>query len=175
MFNKSFLAAFNRLEDQRQLLLEQLSRVPAERLHASPSGKWSVVQILTHLLTSEKMSVGYMYKKSLGIETLPDSGIRQQILLLILKISQRIPVKYKAPKVIVENTPEALPLPDLVQQWNEVRTDLKNLVERIDPRHRKRLIFKHPIAGRFNAQQAVEFMYEHVDHHLPQIKNLLKP
>lgn len=171
--NTSALVAFERLENQRQQLLNRLINIPADRLHASPPGKWSAIRILTHLLTSEKLSVGYMYKKSLGIETLPDSGMKQVVLSAALKISQRIPLRYKAPKIVEENTPEELSLPELIRQWDEVRNSLKGLLERIGTRHQKRLIFKHPLAGKFNAAQAVDFMYEHVNHHLPQIKRLL--
>lgn len=170
---KKLAVAFKKLEDQRQVLLNQLNNFSAEKLHHSPTDKWSVAQILSHLLTSEKLSTGYMYKKSLGIETLRDSGMKQLVLSVVLKISQRIPVKYKAPKIVEENTPEAMPLPVVIKQWDEVRTSLKALLERIDDKHQKRLIFKHPIAGKFNAKQAVDFMYEHVNHHLPQINKLL--
>lgn len=171
--NKAHIAAFKKLEAQRQTLINQLSTLPTEKLHTSTSGKWSIAQVLTHLVTSEKLSVGYMYKKSLGIDMLPNSGIKQSILSFVLKISQRIPLKYKAPKIVEENTPQELELPELIRQWDEVRSSLKGLLERIDSQHSKRLIFKHPVAGKLNAAQAVDFMYEHVNHHLPQIKHLL--
>lgn len=171
--NTQLLSAFNTLEDQRQLLIRLLENTPHEKMFSAPTGKWSVAQILTHLLTSEKLSVGYMKKKSLGIEALQDSGMKQVLLLEILKVSQRIPFRYKAPRVVVENTPEALPLPELIRQWDEVRNNLRAFLQRMESRHQKRLIFKHPIAGKFNAEQAVVFLYEHVNHHLPQIKRLL--
>jgi uncharacterized damage-inducible protein DinB len=170
---KKLATSFKKLEDQRQALLNQLAALSAEKLLYAPAGKWSIAQILSHVLTSEKMSVGYMYKKTLGIETLPDSGVRQSVLSVVLKISQRVPLKYKAPKIVAENTPEAMPLPVLTKQWDEVRNNLKGLLERIDSKHQNRLIFKHPVAGKFNAAQAVDFMYEHLNHHLPQIKRLL--
>ena len=44
-----------------------LSEVPREKYHFRPGNKWSVGQILTHLLTSERMALRYMKKKSLGI------------------------------------------------------------------------------------------------------------
>lgn len=95
------------------------------------------------------------------------------MLSMVLKISQRIPVKYTAPQVVEQNTPAAMPLPELIEAWDEERNGLKALLERIDAKHEKRLLFKHPIAGKLNAKQAVNFMYEHVNHHLPQIKRLL--
>lgn len=173
ILNKTHTSALKKLEDQRQALLKQLTNFPAEKLRTAPPGKWSVMQVVAHLLTSEKLSVGYMYKKSLGMETLRNSGMKQSVLSFALKVSQRIPLKYKAPKVVEQNTPHELSLPDLIKQWDEVRNSLKGLLERIDNQHSKRLIFKHPVAGKFNAAQAVDFMYEHVNHHLSQINRLL--
>lgn len=94
---------------------------------------------------------------------------------MLLKVSQRIPVlKFKAPKVVVEHTPEALSLEEITDRWNRSRTDLKQLLESIPEKHSRRLIYKHPIAGMLDAGQAVKFMYEHIRHHSPQIKSLLK-
>jgi hypothetical protein len=115
-----------------------------------------------------------MKKKALGIDTLADSGIRQAVLSTLLKVSQRIPFRYKAPKAIVDNTPETLSLSELISSWDKSRNNLKSFLETIDDKHVRRIIFKHPIGGRLDAKQAMEFMYEHINHHLPQIKSLLK-
>jgi hypothetical protein len=171
--NTALLSAYQKLEHQRAALLDLLTKISPEKFDTAPSGKWSIAQIVTHLLTSERLSVGYMKKKSLGIETLKDSGLKQTLVSVILKISQRIPFQYKAPSVIVENTPEALSLEEVVNRWNKSRSDLKQFLEGISEQHSRRLIFKHPVGGMLNAEQAMKFMYEHINHHLPQIKRLL--
>lgn len=168
-----FQEAYDKLERQRQQLLGRIKDLPEDVYATAPKGKWSIAQIITHLLTSERLSVGYMKKKSLGIETLPDSGLKQVIVSGILKISQRVPFRYKAPAVIVENTPEALPAEEVIRDWDKSRNDLKQFLESIPSKHYRRLIFKHPIAGMLNAEQALKFMYEHINHHLPQIHRLL--
>ena len=151
-----------------------IKNFPEDIYKTAPTGKWSIAQILTHLLTSERLSVVYMKKKALGIESLSDSGIMQYVLSTLLKISQRIPFRYKAPKAIIDNTPETLTLSELISSWEKSRENLKTFLETIDDKHIKRVIFKHPVGGRLDARQAMEFMYEHINHHLPQIKSLLK-
>jgi hypothetical protein len=168
-----FQKAYDKLERQRDQLLGRLKELPEDVYTNAPNGKWSIAQIVTHLLTSERLSVAYMKKKSLGIETLQDSGLKQTLISGILKISQRIPVRYKAPNAIVENTPEALSAEEVLRRWDKSRIDLKQFLESIPSKHSRRLIFKHPIAGMLNARQALDFMYEHINHHLPQIKRLL--
>jgi DinB superfamily len=169
----NFQKTYDKLERQREQILGMIKNLPEDVYRNSPSDKWSVAQIVTHLFTSERLSIGYMKKKSLGIEALKNSGLKQVLVSGILKISQRFPFRYKAPRVIVENTPEALSVDEITSRWNKSRSDLKEFLEGISKQHARRLIFKHPIAGMLNADQAMKFMYEHINHHLPQIKRLL--
>lgn len=169
-----FQKAFNSLEHQRELIFSMIKDLPQDVYTTAPAGKWSIAQILMHLLTGERLSIAYMKKKSLGVDSLKNSGVKQSMLSILLKISQRIPnLKFKAPKVIVDNTPEALPLDELISRWKKSRNDLEQFLEGIPEKHSRKLIYKHPIAGMLNAGQALKFMYEHVHHHLPQIKRLL--
>lgn len=171
--NSIFQTPFDKLERQRTQIVDQVNKLSEEAFNFSPPGKWSVAQILMHLLTSERLSIGYMKKKSLGIETLKDSGLKQSMVSGLLKISQRIPFRYKAPRVIVDHTPEALTIEEIASRWNKSRNELKEFLESIREDHSRRLIFKHPIGGMLNTEQALKFMYEHINHHLPQIKRLL--
>lgn len=173
--NTQFQHAFHTLEQQRVSIIDQVKNLSPEAYNRQPaSGKWSIAQILTHILTSERMTVGYMKKKSQGIDQLKDSGFTQAVLLMLLKISQRIPnIKYRAPQVIVANTPDSLSFAELSKNWDAVRNDLKNFLESIEEKNVRKLVFKHPFAGRLDARQAVIFMHEHVYHHWPQIKRLL--
>lgn len=172
--NIHFQKAFDKLEHQRKQIVELIENLSEETYTTSVNGKWSIAQIMAHLLVSESMSVGYMKKKSLGIETLRNSGLKHDILSVVLKISQRGPFRYSAPKVVVDNTPPKLSLEEAIARWDKSRNDLREFLETISDKHSKRLIYKHPIAGMLNTKQALKFMYEHVNHHLPQILRLLK-
>lgn len=173
--NKILEKLFQRLEEQRITLLQDLQTHSSQQLAAKPSSnKWSVLEILTHLYTSERLSFGYIKKKSQGIQHLKNAGIQQAFLVPILKLSQRLPFKFKAPNVVKENTPEALPLDKLISQWNLMRIELKSHLENIPDKHVHKLVYKHPIAGRLSLPQALQFFAEHINHHKPQIKRTLK-
>jgi uncharacterized damage-inducible protein DinB len=172
--NASFKPVFDELEQQRKQLFAMLKDVPEERYNTSPHpGKWSISQIVTHLLTSEKLSLAYMKKKALGVEAVKNSGITETLRLWLLIISQRIPAKYKAPKVVTENTPTALAFPALVKEWSALRHELKQFLESIEDRHVRKVLYKHPLAGRLDVRQAMIFFREHINHHKPQIERLL--
>ena len=171
--NPTLQNLFDKLEGQRQELLSSLINVPAEKLNASTNGKWSINQIIAHLITAERMSVQYLSKKLLGIEQAEDSGIWEEIKMVLLIASQRLPFKYKAPKKVVELTPAPTELNQLAEDWNQVRAEMKNILEQIENKHIQRKIFKHIRAGMLNIQHALKFSREHIIHHTPQIKRLL--
>ena len=173
--NKKLQVLFERLESERIKLLDQLAVLPYEKLdYRSDSKKWSVNQILIHLLTSEHLTLTYLRKKSLGIDQLKNAGFMEFVKIQLLKMSQRLPfAKYKVPRHIAQNTPDVLPFSELQARWNVSRADLKNFLETIEEKNLHNLIFKHPVAGRLDIMQCLIFMREHFQHHLPQIKRLL--
>jgi uncharacterized damage-inducible protein DinB len=165
---------YQQLEAQRQRLWQELSSVSGEQWNQSPAeGKWSLAQVLTHVVTSEQLSVNYMKKKSLAMESLDCTGWWEEAKLVLLIILQRIPIKYKAPRTVVERTPPAMSQAELQKAWEAVRADLKNLLLYMKPEDARKKVYKHPIAGRLNIQQCMIFLREHLIHHQPQIHRLL--
>jgi hypothetical protein len=172
--NSNLQFIFNKIEAQRASLLAELKALPEENLSASPApGKWSALQILSHLYTSEKMSMAYIKKKSQGINDVGNAGLKHKLVFVLLKFSQRIPLRYKAPQVVTQNM-EAMPLPQLVAQWDLLRLELKSMLENVSEKHVNRLVFKHPVAGRLSMPQAVAFFGEHIHHHTSQLKRISK-
>jgi hypothetical protein len=152
-----------------------LAGVSDKKLSASPAkGKWSINQILIHLLTSEQLTLAYVKKKSLGVDGLKNSGAWELLRMEILKWSQRLPfLKYNAPIYVVANTPEAVSFQELERRWTLTRMELHQFLDTIEESNMRKLIYKHPVAGRFDIIQCLMFMSEHYHHHLPQIKRLL--
>lgn len=173
--NQQFERVFQQIEEERNDFQNQFSVVADEHWNFSPQpGKWSMAQVFTHLVTSEKLSLGYMKKKAQGIEQAGNSGFMQSVKVLILIISQRLPMlKFKAPKVVVDNTPPAMSRQELFATWEKSRLELKNFLEGIGDDHIRKLIYKHPIAGRLDGRQALVFFAEHIHHHRPQLMRLL--
>lgn len=173
--NTALLKLYNKIEQQRMDLLAELKNQNPNLLSLKPlQTKWSVLQILTHLYTSEKLSISYIKKKSLGIESLDNAGLKQTLLMPVLKISQRLPFRFKAPRVVVENTPDPMPLDQLINQWNLLRLELRSHLDHLADTHVHKLVYKHPIAGRLSLPQAMQFFAEHITHHKPQIIKVLK-
>jgi uncharacterized damage-inducible protein DinB len=172
--NPSLQRSFERLQSDTKGLLKEVSALSSVTYHHKPGdGKWSISQILTHLLTSERLSVAYMKKKSLGAEQLENTGIIETIKFLLLKISQRLPLRYEAPRKVVESTPSPLSYGDLIRQWEGVRAELCEFLESIPERNVRKKIFKHPRVGMLDANHAMQFLAEHLHHHRPQIQAII--
>jgi len=165
---------FESIEMQRQTLLLSLRALDYETLNNHPEGKWSIIQIIAHLISAERLSVNYITKKIQSVESVANTGFVEELKMLLLKISQRLPMKFKAPKVVIENTTKENNLGKLEEEWNGVRDDLKKILEQVEDHHVKRKIYRHVRVGMINIQHALQFFREHVIHHKPQIKNLLK-
>jgi len=173
--NEKFEKIFDQIEIERKTLLRKVSLLNEGEFNSKPAdGKWSVAEILTHLLTSERLSLLYMRKKYKGVDQVGNSGLVEYLKMTFLKFSQRVAFfKYKAPKVIRENTPDTMTYSNLVAAWDKSRLDLKKFLESIPAENVRKKIYKHPIVGRLDAAQGVEFLSEHFRHHLPQINRLI--
>lgn len=166
---------YKQLEEQRATVLTLAQALPGEVLHRAPApGQWSVMQILAHLVTAEKLSLAYLQKKMMGLEEAPDTGWREDLRIVWLKISQRLPLKFKAPGRLVESTPAYTSFEHLRSDWDNVRAQLAEILEQFPENRLKRKVYKHPFAGMLNITQMLIFFREHITHHQPQIRRALK-
>lgn len=164
---------FNILEADRQQILEKISHLSNEQFHRALPGKWSVSQIVAHLITAERQSLRYMQKKILGISQVGNSGLWEEAKMIVLRWSQRLPLKFKAPRIVVENAPNYHDFDQLKADWDHSREELKQFLEGLSESHFKRKIYRHIRAGRLNVRHALIFFREHFIHHTPQIRRLL--
>ncbi len=172
--NSSLENWIGRLQTDRMELCTTLSGIPEEQFtRPSQPGKWSIAEIVAHLITADRLSLEYMKKKSGAIETVGDAGWFEDFKMLAFTISQRIPIKYNAPKGVLQNTPRSIELSNLSNDWNAILQDYKIFLEGIPEQYTRRKIYKHPILGRIDARLCLQTLHEHYHHHLPQIKRLL--
>ena len=173
--NNSLQKQFDLLETQRNKLLSLITALTNEQLKVHPEGKWSIAQVLSHLIASEHLSIKYLNKKMLGINEAPNTGLIEELKMILLIVSQRLPfIKFKAPKVLADNTHIYQTVEQLREAWDKNRTELKEVIARFQDDQLKRKIYKHPIAGMLNIKQALQFFIEHINHHTPQVKKLMK-
>lgn len=164
---------FQQLEQQRASILALVRQHPLEKRLAHPEGKWNAHDIIAHLSAAERLSVNYLAKKINAIDEVADSGAWEEVKIRLLQISQRLPLRFRAPQKVKEITRSSADLSELEAEWTAVRQELRALLEQIDEQHVRRKIFRHVRIGMIDIRQALIFFREHSIHHLPQIKNRL--
>ena len=129
---------------------------------------------MAHIITGERLSVQYLNKKILGISEAENSGVVEELKMIVLKLSQRLPFKFKAPRTVVEKTPSYQNLNNLIADWDNARSELKTLLEKFQDDQINKKVYRHVRAGLLNIQHALLFFREHIVHHAPQIKRLIE-
>lgn len=164
---------FERLEKQRINLLLQLESYPNEQLNLpAANNKWSVNQIIEHLILAEEISIKSIQAKVLTAKHFESTGLHTAVRKLLLRIFLRSPLKFTAP-ALVSNPHSTTEIADLKTKWDTVRIQLKELLEWLPEHVLTKCIYKHPVAGKMSIYGGLDFMYEHVRRHRLQIFKVL--
>lgn len=166
---------FDALEKEHQQILSAIEVLTDEefRTRTNPS-KWSVSEILAHLQTSEQLSTQYIIKKYQGINDYQNTSFLHDMLMVFVQASQRLPFKFRAPKVVASNTPAYETKQQLIENWSKTSALMKEMLDKFDEQQLKKQIYRHPRIGLINIQHAVMFFREHMIHHRPQVLRQIK-
>ncbi|TVR19127.1 MAG: DinB family protein [Balneolaceae bacterium] len=165
--------AYDKLERQREKILQKTEGLNGDQLSRNPAeGKWSILQILAHLVKAESLSLTFIERSYSRYSELPDAGISSAIRFQLLKWGLKLPISYKAP-AMADTTGYNPDFDELINDWEKVRDRLKLFIEECDDASLGKSVYKHPRAGDLNVLQATKFMQFHVAHHEKQLENLI--
>lgn len=153
-------------DDLDQKSEEQLAR-PEE------AGKWSINQVLVHLLTSERGSYQYIQKKMQSTEPFKKENVVSHMRYFALVTLLSTPIKFKMPKKLKDPQSD-LSYAEIRSDYVEVRNELEYFLKSFPEALVYSQIFKHPIAGRFSLPQMIKFLNFHFEHHMYQINRISK-
>lgn len=161
---------FETLEQSRKALFNNLRKYPDELLNKSPApGKWSVVQVMGHLMTSEGASLKYLQKKTLDTSRSKHAGFGGKRRLLALKFFFYAPVNFNAPTVLLPDD-GFRSLSEVETEWTTLRNDLNELIGKLSEEELQKELWLHPMAGKMNIYQMLEFFGIHFERHRRQIE-----
>ncbi len=165
---------FNELEKSRKALFDSLQKYPDEVLNKQPApGKWSVVQVMEHLMASEGASLQYLKKKTLDTSRAQPAGFKGQWRLFITKLIFYSPASFGAPSAL-EPPATFIPLKQVEADWAKLRGDTFQLLSKLSETELKKELWKHIISGKMNIYQMLEFFGIHFKRHQKQIERTLK-
>ncbi len=166
--------SYQTLEKQRKLFLADIMKYDSSIIHHSTDGNWSMVQVISHLITSEKTSLDYLEKKMQGIQQASNATWWESIKVIGLIVSQRLPFKYKAPKGAKLPDPESRPMDDLISQWTAQRQRLHAILGKFTEKDVKKKVYRHVVIGLVDIRHMMIFFREHITHHQWQINRIEK-
>ena len=160
------------LEKSRNKLLQSLEDLDDSLLNTCPAeGKWSIGQIVAHLIQVEQLTMGYIQKKLAEESELQESSLKNMVSAVLLKLALNSGMKFKAPKVAA-TVPDTVTLNALHTQWDATRYKLEDLLTELPQALLDKCLFRHPYAGMLSISQTLTFIQDHFNHHLAQINHL---
>jgi len=168
-----FTQQLEQLTQIKQAMLQHAKGLTETQLHYKPApNKWSTAEILYHVMLAEKGTLAYV-KKKLHYGNIPPVPWTAAWQMLLLRIVYYLPLKFKAPAAVAV-FPNDITLEKIQTDWADTRSDLKVVLQNMDAATAALGIYKHPIVGRLNAAQMLDFLLFHCQTHRKQIQHLHK-
>jgi len=172
LMSEDHIARLNELETLRKEIVSEYDAYTTDQLTFKPEPThWNLLQVLDHIVTSEKMSAIYVKRQLTGKKYPPPPGFKSKYRYAILKLAFKLPFRYKAPS-IVDSTGKSPDLHNLQESWNTIRQEFRTIIESIDEELLDLGVYKHPRAGLLNMEQALDFMIIHIRHHQKQMERI---
>jgi uncharacterized damage-inducible protein DinB len=158
-----------------QRLLNMIGDWDEEELKFRPTpDSWNTLQVLDHIINSEKGTLAYMMKKtSSGWQEIPMATAEDAEHSSQLDEALDSTKKWKAPSVLPDPMDERK-LEDMITYWHGLRQKFRHFVESLDAEFYERQVFRHPYAGRLNLFQTLSFLEKHITHHTFQIERIVE-
>ncbi len=153
------------LKKTANLSNEQLNKIPA-------NGGWSAGQTLYHCAFAESGTILVISKNLAENKVTAKSDIGSVFRNILLVIFLKLPLKFKAPKV-VSKVPESISIDEIKNYFDKNTTDFTKILNDLPTDLEDKFIFKHPRSGLFNIGQTLNFTREHYLHHERQLDLLL--
>ncbi|MFK7808727.1 MAG: DinB family protein [Saprospiraceae bacterium] len=172
---KSIENQLNTLDSELRLLLRDLQKLSDKDLNWQPQpGKWSVVQVMMHLMKAEDMSIKYVQKKLSFEPKLKRAIFMGPLRGMMLSASLRTPFKAKAPAAVADDQfPKEAAFWDLVKQWKEQREELRVYLGTLPKDTFNKELYKHPLFGKMSLGAMLSFFINHFRRHRKQIDKIL--
>ncbi|RAU83459.1 DinB family protein [Pontibacter arcticus] len=172
--NPRLEAKYLQLEKSRNRLLDKLEVYDEAILTAQPTeGKWSVMEIIAHLIQVDELTLSYIQHKVKKENELKAASFSSELYTILLKLALKSGMKFKAPSSIATLASYGEDLQTLRQKWNEVRYQLEDMLTDLPAQVLDKAIFRHPRVGMLTINQTLTFLQDHFDHHMPQVNALI--
>ncbi|CAB1063186.1 hypothetical protein D1BOALGB6SA_7969 [Olavius sp. associated proteobacterium Delta 1] len=162
---------YDSLKRKLEALLQRLNSSSGEELSfkAGPD-KWSVVEVVEHLVIAEKDLLNQL-STNIPASTLDPEAKTPEKYQIVIKVMER-DIEVDVPHESMEPHGR-LTLDDLVNQWNDIREKLQGLLAEIHADNKDDLVYRHPYGGPLDISETLHFFDVHYDNHMRHIDRIL--
>jgi hypothetical protein len=154
---------------RRNALLDEMEALEPAKLLARPlPGKWTILEIVEHLVIAERVVFQDLPEPSRLKARKPRLAQRVRYLIVMFVLRTGIPVGVVSPAMI----PVGRDLAELRRLWDENKTWLLACIESLGPEGIHRAVLRHPVAGPITIRQAAIMSRVHLERHIRQIRRL---
>lgn len=164
------------LDHALDTLFEQLMQETHPNLDRKLSPeRWSVYEIMQHLMLSEGASLRYLRKKSLGLAQMKKAGLRAAWRSFLVAAMLSSPFKFKAPKgTDIEVFEPTESFAQLSGRWQSQRSELREFLGSLPQEIFDKEAYRHPRVGMITIGGMLWFFQVHFDRHAGQMARTLK-
>ena len=167
--NSRLRRAFKSYEYQVQKLLgEYKTYTDEQRLFKPENGGWSIAQVFFHLEQIQDMARTAMQNRIASGKAKP-AGLKHTWRYIVLVSALILPIKYNAPRALVELQKKSLPADHYPKSWIASLKELEEFLIAFPVNQQKNLLFMHPAAGPLPVHHSLGFMIAHLRHHKRQL------
>ncbi len=160
---------FDRIERQRAALLAPLRPVGDTTLRFQPpTGGWSVLQVVEHLVLAEELTVEQMARITPRPVPLR-KRVRTGVMIGVIRTAFLVRARIKAPSSALEPPVTDVTLDQLMQRWAEARCRMAERLDAVTMAQLPDRVMRHPYAGWFTHAQMLDFFHYHTVHHQRQM------
>ncbi len=173
--NKRLQSLFDNLESSKSELLAQVKHLDVEQLNKQPMPeKWSIAQIIDHLILAEKFVLIQIEKRMSQPEALKKVGFGVSVKMFLLKMIVRLSLtpKVKAPGRLAE-VADYSELENLEDSWAAKRQTLKEILENMKTEMLDKNLTSHPLIPDMTIFQGLGIIQGHFNIHKKQIQLIL--
>jgi hypothetical protein len=162
---------FAKCERLKSAMLAEVSAWSAERrnFRATPES-WSAVCLLDHLVKVDRGVLGNLrHHLPAGRPVKFKNVWRGALVFGTLALPTRVEMPTGAGPI---GPSQDAQFATVTAQWNEVRSEMSELLKSLQPEQFRTGLFRHPLSGWMNIHRTMQFLYAHMFHHKYQLARI---
>lgn len=164
---------FDRIETTKEYYDALLKVFNPAQLNFKPSPEsWSMLDVMHHLYTSEKLSTDFV--KNFNFERKNVKlGLKSRFNTILVVNRLNSKRKFKAPKILEQSRGKfnlSSDAHEFHDQWKAMRNEMRDVLDSFPDDKLNYFSFNHPAVGKMTVTQMLEFFNSHLNHHKYQIE-----